>query len=381
MAEIRLDDVTKIYPFQEVGGLFNRKKKQEILKRQQSMPYTSNEGVIALQHFSAVFKDGEFAAILGPSGSGKTTLLRILAGLERATLGTVSYDGKDINEIDLEDRDIAMVFQNFSLYPNQTVYKNIAFPLEVRHMPREEIEPKVKKIAKMLGLENKLDKLPDDLSGGEKQRVAIGRALIKEPSVLLLDEPFANLDVPIKRRLRQELKKVHEAFHTTFIYVTHDQYDALALADHVIVLKDGIKQMDDTTANIYNAPANRFTAEFVGSPSMNIFEDVEVNKDGDIILFGKVFPLKRKLHKKKRVDVGIRGTNIRIVDKGIGACIDHVEMIEADLHIHVAVGDQKLLLIEKAGEATESKYLRGQEVDIELDKEHFHLFDEEGRRI
>jgi multiple sugar transport system ATP-binding protein len=381
MAEIRLDDVTKIYPFQEVGGLFNRKMKEEILKKQQAMPYTSNEGVIALQHFSAVFKDGEFAAILGPSGSGKTTLLRIIAGLDRATLGDVFYDGKDINGIDIEDRDIAMVFQNYSLYPNQTVYKNIAFPLEVKHLPREEIGPKVRKIARMLGLEEKLDKVPDDLSGGEKQRVAIGRALVKEPSVLLLDEPFANLDVPIKRRLRQELKKIHEAFHTTFIYVTHDQYDALALADHVIVLKDGIKQMDDTTSKIYNEPSNRFVAEFVGSPSMNIFEGVEVNKDGDIVLFGKTFPLKRKLHKRKIIDLGIRGTNVRIAEKGIEACIDYVEMIEADLHVHVSVGDQKLLIIEKAKEATEAKYMRGQKVCIEMDPEHFHLFDEEGRRI
>lgn len=381
MAEITLKDVTMIYPFQEVGGLFDRKKKEEILKRQKAMPYTSNEGVIALQHFFAEFKDGEFVAILGPSGSGKTTLLRIIAGLERATLGEVLYDGKDLKEIDIEDRDIAMVFQNFSLYPNQSVYKNIAFPLEVKHIPREQIEKKVRYLSSMLGLEEKLNKLPDELSGGEKQRVAIGRALIKEPSVILLDEPFANLDVPIKRKLRAQLKKIHEETRTTFIYVTHDQYDALVLADHVILLKDGIKQMDDSVANVYNYPINRFCAQFLGTPAMNIIEDVSLDKNGDMILFDKVYPLKRKIHKQKKIDVGIRGTNIHIGNEGINAQVEYVEMIEADLFVHLNVDGKKIIAVEKVSDRIGEKYLRGQDVHIRFDADRFHLFDKDGNRI
>ncbi|MBP5279912.1 MAG: ABC transporter ATP-binding protein, partial [Erysipelotrichaceae bacterium] len=169
MSIVRVDDVSMVYPFHKVSGVFNRKKQQRFLEKQQAMPYTSNEGVIALQHFSATFRQGEFVVILGPSGSGKTTLLRIIAGLEDPPLGTVYFDDTDLREIDIDDRDIAMVFHNYSLYPNQTVYKNIAFPLEVKHIPRETIEKEVAKIAELMGLQNKLEKLPDELSGGEKQ--------------------------------------------------------------------------------------------------------------------------------------------------------------------------------------------------------------------
>ena len=174
MSRIELKDVSMVYPFQEVNGLFGRKKKEEILKKQKAMPYTSNEGVVALQHFSAVFHDGEFIAILGPSGSGKSTLLRIIAGLEEPPLGEVSYNDQNLHEIDIDERDIGMVFQTYSLYPNQSVYKNIAFPLEVKHLPREEVQKKVEEMAALVDLSDKLEKLPDELSGGEKQRVAIG---------------------------------------------------------------------------------------------------------------------------------------------------------------------------------------------------------------
>ncbi|MBQ2583597.1 MAG: ATP-binding cassette domain-containing protein, partial [Erysipelotrichaceae bacterium] len=187
MSRIELKDVSMVYPFQEVNGLFGRKKKEEILKKQKAMPYTSNEGVVALQHFSAVFHDGEFIAILGPSGSGKSTLLRIIAGLEEPPLGEVLYNDQNLHEIDIDERDIGMVFQTYSLYPNQSVYKNIAFPLEVKHLPREEVQKKVEEMAALVDLSDKLQKLPDELSGGEKQRVAIARALVKDPSVLLLD--------------------------------------------------------------------------------------------------------------------------------------------------------------------------------------------------
>lgn len=385
MSTIKLDDVSMVYPFLKVSGLFDRKKKQTILDNQKAMPYTSNEGVVALQHFSASFKQGEFVAILGPSGSGKTTLLRIIAGLERPPLGKVYIDDVDLNDIDLEERNIAMVFQNYSLYPNQTVYKNIAFPLEVKHIPREEIEIEVKKIAKTMGLDNMLEKLPEDLSGGEKQRVAIARAMIRKPSVLLLDEPFANLDPIMRKRLRNQLRKAHEDYDTTFIYVTHDQYDALSLAERIIILKDGITQMDDTTSNVYNKPINRFCGEFLGFPTMNVFDDIEVNTDSSFVLFDKKYYLsnsqKKNLKNKKKISVGIRGTNITISKQGIDAIVDYVEMIEADLIVHLNIDNYKITVVEKMMDENSFKYNRGQNVKVIFDQDKFHYFNEEGNRI
>ncbi len=384
MPDIRLDDVTMIYPFQKVTGLFDRKQKQLMLEQQKKMPYTSNEGVIALQHFSATITDGEFVAVMGPSGSGKTTLLRVIAGLERPPVGKVFFGEEDVTYAEMEDRDVAMVFQNYSLYPNQTVYSNIAFPLEVRHTPREEIDREVKQIAELLGISDKLKRLSQDLSGGEKQRVAIARALIRKPAVLLLDEPFANLDILMKARIRKQLKQIHQAYKTTFIYVTHDQYDALSLADRIIILKDGITQMDDSTVNVYNYPANRFCGEFLGFPVMNMFEDLTVNSDGRYELMGEKFALtsqQRRNLKGNRITVGIRGTNISIGDGKISGEVLYTELIESDLMIHVKTGDSEITVVEKAGSEAEVKYLTGQTVKLMLDTERFHIFDYQENRI
>ena len=385
MSIIRLDDVSMVYPFQKVSGVFGRRKQQELLAQQKAMPYTSNEGVVALQHFSATFKQGEFVAVLGPSGSGKTTLLRIIAGLERPPLGTVYFDDVNLNEIDIDERDMGMVFQNYSLYPNQSVYKNIAFPLEVKHVPREEIKKEVDKIAGLMSLRDKLEKLPEELSGGEKQRVAIARAMVKNPRVLLLDEPFSNLDPLMRRRLRNMLRKAHENYDTTFIYVTHDQYDALSLAERIIILKDGITQMDDSTSNVYNYPINRFCAEFLGSPTMNVFEDITVEKDNSYCLFGHKYQLsaaqKKNLKKKNRIDVGIRGVNIAIDKEGVEAVIEYTEVIEADLIIHLMIDDVKCIAVEKMNDADSFRYVKGDKVRLRFDQDRFHLFDEEGNRI
>ena len=374
-----------IYPFQKVSGLFGRKQKQLILRQQQEKPYTSNEGVIALQHFDCVVEGGSFTVILGPSGSGKSTLLRIIAGLERPVLGEVYFDDVLYNDVPAQERDAAMVFQNYALYPNQTVYQNIAFPLEVKHLPREEIETEVKKIASLLKLEEKLERLPQELSGGEKQRVALARSLVKRPSVLLMDEPFSNLDVLMRKELRNELKRLHEAYHTTFIYVTHDQYDALYLAERIIILKDGIKQMDASAADVYNYPVNRFCAQFIGSSTFNLFEDLPVSKDGRYKLFGQTYELTNKqlkqLGKEKVLDLGIRGTNIEIADRGVEAIIEYTEMIEADLIIHAIAEEKEVILIEKMNGNNEMKYMRGQPIRIAFDPKYFHLFNKEGNRI
>lgn len=384
MTDIRLEDVSMIYPFQKVEGLFFRKEQQKILKAQQAMPYTSNEGVIALQHFSAKIRQGEFVAILGPSGAGKTTLLRIIAGLERPPLGTVYFDETDLNEIDIDDRDIAMVFQNYSLYPKQTVYQNIAFPLEVKHLPREEIAKEVEKIAALTGLTDRLKKLPEDLSGGEKQRVAVARAMVKDPKVLLLDEPFANLDPLMKKRMRELLRKLHENYETTIIYVTHDQYDAMSLAERIIILKDGITQMDASAEEVYNRPANRFCGEFLGLPVMNIIEDVQVEK-GSFELFGERYALNASQKKKCRdgdlVDVGIRGTNIRIGNEGAKAMVEYSEIVEPDQIVHLILEGCRLTVVEKTSTSDNMTYLKGDSVMIRPDPDRIYLFDKDGNRI
>ena len=384
MALIRLEDVTMIYPFQKVTGLFDRKQKQKILDEQKSMPYTSNEGVVALQHFSASIGQGEFVAVLGPSGSGKTTLLRIIAGLEDPPLGEVYYDEKPLKEIDLEERDIAMVFQNYSLYPNQTVYQNISFPLEVKHIPREQIKEEVERIASLTGLDDKLEKLPEELSGGEKQRTAIARAMVKNPRVLLLDEPFSNLDPLMRKRMRSLLRKLHEEYDTGIIYVTHDQYDALSLAERIIILKDGITQMDASAAEVYNRPVNRFCGEFLGSPVMNIFENVAVGKDALEVL-GETYQLspeqKKKIKKNGQIDVGIRGTNISIGKTGVPAAVDYVELIEADQIVHLTCEGQEITVVEKVNDSQGISYFKGQEVKILPEIKKIHLFDQEGNRI
>ena len=383
MSRIELKDVSMVYPFQEVSGLFGRKKKEEILKKQKAMPYTSNEGVVALQHFSAVFHDGEFIAILGPSGSGKSTLLRIIAGLEEPPLGEVLYNDQNLHEIDIDERDIGMVFQTYSLYPNQSVYKNIAFPLEVKHLPREEVQKKVEEMAALVDLSDKLEKLPDELSGGEKQRVAIARALVKDPSVLLLDEPFSNLDVLVRAKLRKLLSRIHEVLHPTIIYVTHDQYDALALAERIVVLKDGITQMDDSVYNVYKTPKNRYVASFVGSPAMNFFDEITINKDGHFQILDQELSLnaqqKKQLNKGK-LTAGIRPIDLHLGKDGTSAIIDYTELANMDLLIHLDIDGKKLTALEKAKE-DQFRYFKGEEVKVSFEKEDLHLFNKEGERI
>ena len=385
MPEIRLQDVTKIFPFVKVAGLFGRKQKKEVLKKQQSMPYLSNEGVIALQHIDLTIKDGEFVVVLGPSGAGKSTLLRIIAGLERPTLGTVSFDGQDYTDVRAEDRDVSMVFQNYSLYPNQTVYQNIAFPLEVKHTPREEIEKDVHDIAELIGIEQILGRLPKDLSGGEKQRTALARALIRKPAVLLLDEPFSNLDVLLRRQLRNELRRIHDTYQTTFIYVTHYQNDALTLADRIVIVKDGIIQMDDTAANVYNYPVNRFCAEFMGTPAISFANRVPVSEDGSFTVWGNKLKLNgeqtEKLNGDHYIDAGIRGTNIAIREHGVPAQVEYVEQIEADLFIHLSVQGEQVVAIERSGSDDVMRYQRGQDVFLDFDTDRIHLFNISGTRI
>ena len=381
MPKIIFDDVSFVYPFIEVNGIFNRKAKKEILNRQKQMPYISNEGVVAIQHFNVSINDGEFVVIVGPSGSGKTSILRMLAGLEKPSLGRIYFDNEIIDKIRPEDRDVAMVFQDYPLYQNQNVFENIAFPLENQHLPRNEIEEKMSDIITLLRLNGKENRYPDELSGGERQRVAIAKALVRRPKVFLLDEPFSNLDEMMKNSLRPEIKRIQKELGITFVYVTHDQKDALLLADRIIVLKDGIIEQNDTVINIYNRPKNKFCAEFIGFPTMNIFEDIICNNNC-FKLFQKTFSITNaRIKNKTRIKVGIRPFNITIAKEGIDAIVDYIESDGNDLIIHTIVENKKITLVEKNDDNLNNKYFHGQNVKLHFDDNYFYYFDENDNGI
>jgi multiple sugar transport system ATP-binding protein len=225
--------------------------------------------VTAVREVNVQIHDKEFVVLVGPSGCGKSTVLRMIAGLEEITAGTISINGKVVNDVAPKDRDIAMVFQNYALYPHMTVYENLAFGLKLRKYSKAEIDTRVQKAAKILAIDSYLDRKPKALSGGQRQRVALGRAIVRQPKVFLFDEPLSNLDANLRVQMRTEISRLHHQLQTTMIYVTHDQIEAMSMGDRIVVMKDGVVQQVDTPLNIYHKPANRFVAGFIGSPTMN----------------------------------------------------------------------------------------------------------------
>ena len=254
MAEVVLQKVKKIYP----------------------------GGVEAVTDFDLHITNAEFVVFVGPSGCGKSTTLRMIAGLEEITEGTISIGEKVVNDVPPKDRDIAMVFQNYALYPHMTVYKNMAFALKLRKYPKKEIDKRVKDTAKILGIEELLERKPKALSGGQRQRVAVGRAIVRQPKAFLFDEPLSNLDAKLRVGMRAELKRLHHRLKTTTIYVTHDQEEAMTLGDRIVVMKDGFMQQVGTPLEVYDTPTNRFVAGFVGTPPMNFFNGEIVSKNGNL---------------------------------------------------------------------------------------------------
>ncbi|MGE5314545.1 MAG: ABC transporter ATP-binding protein [Acidobacteriota bacterium] len=237
-------------------------------------------GVTAVRDVSIGIRDKEFVVLVGPSGCGKSTTLRMVAGLEEISSGTVSIDGRVVNDVAPKDRDIAMVFQNYALYPHMTVYENMAFGLKLRKFPKAEIDARVREAAQILGIGEYLDRKPKALSGGQRQRVAVGRAIVRKPKVFLFDEPLSNLDAKLRVQMRTEISKLHHRLEATMIYVTHDQTEAMTMGDRIVVMKDGVVQQTDTPLNLYNRPVNKFVAGFIGSPAMNFFEGTIVRDNG-----------------------------------------------------------------------------------------------------
>lgn len=345
------------------------------------------EDVIAVNNFNLEIKDKEFIVLVGPSGCGKSTLLRMVAGLEEISEGELYIDGKLVNEVEPKDRDIAMVFQNYALYPHMTVYENIAFGLKLRKYSKDDIDKKVKEAAKTLGIENLLDRKPKALSGGQRQRVALGRAIVRNPKVFLMDEPLSNLDAKLRVQTRTEITKLHEELQTTFIYVTHDQTEAMTMGDRIVIMKNGLIQQVATPSEVYEKPENIFVASFIGSPQMN-FMDVLVLKDNNDIalLFGeskikvpkdKAKILLEKGYLNKTITMGIRSEdihdNVKNENTPIVAKVDIVELLGAEKYLYLKVEDYPII----ARVDSENNTKEGDYIEIYFDMNKMHLFDKD----
>jgi multiple sugar transport system ATP-binding protein len=277
MAEVILKDLKKIYPNQ---GQKHKKHEAGHGGENKANLQITDEGVVAVQEFNLEIKDKEFIVLVGPSGCGKSTTLRMIAGLEEISSGELYIDGKLMNDVPPKDRDIAMVFQSYALYPHMTVYDNMAFSLKLKKLPKDEIDKKVREAAEILGITEYLDRKPKALSGGQRQRVAIGRAIVRSPKVFLMDEPLSNLDAKLRNQMRAELIKLRQRVDGTFVYVTHDQTEAMTLGDRIVIMKDGVVQQIGTPQDVFEHPANLFVASFIGVPQMNFF-DGELVKNGE----------------------------------------------------------------------------------------------------
>ena len=353
MAEVQLKNIKKVYPF--VSGEDKKKKKKDEEPEKKVNLQITDEGVVAVQQFSLDIKDKEFIVLVGPSGCGKSTTLRMVAGLEEISDGELIIDGKVMNDVAPKDRDIAMVFQNYALYPHMTVYDNMAFSLKLRHTPKDEIDRKVREAAEILDITQYLERKPKALSGGQRQRVAIGRAIVRAPKVMLMDEPLSNLDAKLRNEMRAEIIKLRQRIDTTFMYVTHDQTEAMTLGDRIVIMKDGYIQQIGTPQDVFNHPANLFVAGFIGMPVMNFFDAKLVEKDGKyfVELGGvsvelsaeKEARLKANGVKTQEITLGVRPEHTDVCDEGIAAKVEVSEMMGSSVHLHVNADGHDVIII------------------------------------
>ena len=356
MASLTLKDVKKVYP--------NTEKVQKKPKKGQVQPEKENKvnllvtekGVVAVQEFNLEIADKEFIVLVGPSGCGKSTTLRMVAGLEEISGGDLLIDGKRVNDVAPKDRDIAMVFQSYALYPHMTVYDNMAFPLKLAKVSKAEIDAKVREAAEILGITEYLERKPKALSGGQRQRVAIGRAIVRNPKVLLMDEPLSNLDAKLRNQMRAEIIKLRKRIDTTFIYVTHDQTEAMTLGDRIVIMKDGVIQQVGTPQEVFDHPANLFVAGFIGMPRMNIFDAKLVKKDGKYAVAIGGIEVEVSEDKQARlaannvepqdITLGVRPEHLTLKgDDLLKGTVDVYEMMGSEIHYHVTYAGQDVILI------------------------------------
>ncbi len=352
-------------------------------------------GVTAVSDFTVDIEDKEFVVMVGPSGCGKTTTLRMIAGLEEISDGEVWIGDRLVNDIPPKDRDIAMVFQNYALYPHMTVYENMAFGLKLKKTPKDEIKRRVAEAAKILDIEHLLDRNPKALSGGQRQRVALGRAIVREPLVFLMDEPLSNLDAKLRVQMRTEIGKLHKRLQSTFIYVTHDQVEAMTMGTRIIVMKDGFIQQIDAPTELYNNPNNMFVAGFIGSPQMNFF-DVKIEEEaGEVYFVGNGFKVKAPADKAakakeqgyigKEVVFGIRPEDIEDSAEGLAKHADgvvdtHVDLVElmgAETYLYLSIAGKDF--VARVDPRSTAKH--NDDIKVAFDMSRCHVFDKETEMV
>ena len=386
MASVQLNNIKKVYPYISGEDKKKNKKKNADEPEKKINLQITDEGVVAVQQFSLDIKDKEFIVLVGPSGCGKSTTLRMVAGLEEISGGELIIDGKVMNDVAPKDRDIAMVFQNYALYPHMTVYENMAFSLKLRHTPKDEIDKKVREAARILDITQYLERKPKALSGGQRQRVAIGRAIVRAPKVMLMDEPLSNLDAKLRNEMRAEIIKLRQRIDTTFMYVTHDQTEAMTLGDRIVIMRDGYIQQIGTPQEVFNHPANLFVAGFIGMPVMNFF-DAELKREGDKF-FVELSGVKVQLDEKKTarllknnvqsqpITLGVRPEHTHISATGIPAKVDVSEMMGSSVHLHVDADGRDVIIIVPTLDM-ESNYSYGDLVHFTFAGNVAHVFSKE----
>ena len=358
MAEVLLKNIKKIYPIgdtQKKQRRFLKKAKDENPETNKVNLQITDEGVVAVQEFNLDIKDKEFIVLVGPSGCGKSTTLRMIAGLEEISSGELYIDGVLVNSVEPKDIDIAMVFQSYALYPHMTVYDNMAYSLKIKKTPKDEIDRKVREAAEILDITQYLDRKPKALSGGQRQRVAIGRAIVRNPKVLLMDEPLSNLDAKLRNQMRAEIIKLRKRINTTFIYVTHDQTEAMTLGDRIVVMKDGFIQQIGTPQEVYDHPRNLFVSGFIGTPQMNYFDAKLVKENGKYAVVSDGYKVVLSDEKQERlaaknvaeqdVILGVRPDHIVLGDGGIKGKVEVSELMGPSCHLHLDVDGKDVIAI------------------------------------
>lgn len=349
------------------------------------------KNVVAVQEFNLDIADREFVVLVGPSGCGKSTTLRMIAGLEEISAGELYINERLVNDVPPRDRDISMVFQNYALYPHMTVYDNIAFSLKMKKLPRAQIDAKVLHAAEILDIKELLKRKPKELSGGQRQRVAIGRAIVREPKVFLMDEPLSNLDAKLRNQMRAEIIKLRKRINTTFVYVTHDQTEAMTLGDRIVVMKDGFIRQVGTPQEVFDRPADMFVACFIGSPQMNCLDaELKVeNGSYKVLAGGGVIELPAELGEELRrrgttsgpVVLGIRPEHLCLADDGIPAKVDVMELMGSTINLHVDVNGADVVAVVPAG-IDGRPTVPTANVHLTMDGRRVHLFNPEtGERL
>ncbi len=377
MSDVKLINIKKVYPFTE-----SRKDQKENKKGNLQI---TKEGVVAVQEFNLDIADKEFIVLVGPSGCGKSTTLRMVAGLEEISSGELYIDGEYMNDVAPKDRDIAMVFQSYALYPHMTVYDNMAYSLKIKHTPKDEIDRKVREAAEILDITQYLKRKPKALSGGQRQRVAIGRAIVRNPKVLLMDEPLSNLDAKLRNQMRAEIIKLRQRINTTFIYVTHDQTEAMTLGDRIVVMRDGFIQQIGTPQEVYDHPRNLFVSGFIGTPQMYYFDAKLIRENGKYAVVSDGYKVVLAEEKQERlaaknveeqdVILGVRPDHIVLGEGGIVGKVDVSELMGPSCHLHMTVGDKDVIaIVPTEGKAVD--YM-GKEVSLTFNGSVCHVFSKE----